>query len=454
MDPEYDDAEVTLEIGDNYLSAELMLPKGGLMVKGRVTAHKRDRDGNPVGRANDNPILDTDSYIVDFDDGDQTELTANMIAESLYLQCDPDGNQYVLLEEIVNHQHLPTAIELSNQKIIRADGKTYLKHSTVGWQLCCQWKDGSTSWENLADLKESHPIETAKYAKILGIDHEPAFNWLVPHVLRNRDHIICLVRKQNPCYLKQTHKFGIELPKTVKEALELDKKNGNTFWADAIAKEMKDVRVTFKILLDGQSVPIGYQKIPCHIIFDIKMEDFGCKARLVAGGHMTKAPGTITYASVFSCETVRIALLMAALNDLNVKVGDVLNTYITAPISEKVWTVLGPEFNLDAGKSAIIVCTLYGLKSTGAAFFPHLASFMRQMGYTPCKIDPDLWYKAETRPADNFRCYAYILCYVDNILCVHHNPMSVLDLINVYMLLKPSLVGDPDVYIGAKLKIT
>ncbi len=100
-----------------------------------------------------------------------------MIAESLYLQCDPDGNQYVLLEEIMDHQRLPTAIKLSDQKNVHANGKTYLKRSTVGWQLCCQWEDGSMSWENLANLKESHPIETAKYAKILGIDHEPAFNW-------------------------------------------------------------------------------------------------------------------------------------------------------------------------------------------------------------------------------------------------------------------------------------
>jgi hypothetical protein len=133
MDPEYGDAEVTPEIGDNYLSAELMLPKGGVLVKGRATAHKRDRDGNPVGCANDNPILDTRSYIADFNDGDQTELTANMIAESLYSQCDPDGNQYVLLEEIVDHQRLPTAIRLSDQKNVRANGKTNLKHSTVGW---------------------------------------------------------------------------------------------------------------------------------------------------------------------------------------------------------------------------------------------------------------------------------------------------------------------------------
>jgi hypothetical protein len=169
---------------------------------------------------------------------------------------------------------IPAAVKLSDQKTVRADGKTYLKHSTIGWQLCCQWKDGSTSWENLADLKESHPIETAEYAKILGIDHEPAFNWWVPHVVRKRERIISLVRKRNPCYLKRTHKFGIELPKTVKEASELDKKNGNTFWADATAKEMKDIHVAFKILLDGQSAPIGYQKIPCHMIFDIKMEDF------------------------------------------------------------------------------------------------------------------------------------------------------------------------------------
>ena len=49
MDPEYGDAEVMPEIRDNYLSAELMLPKGGVFVKGRVTARKRDRDGNPLG---------------------------------------------------------------------------------------------------------------------------------------------------------------------------------------------------------------------------------------------------------------------------------------------------------------------------------------------------------------------------------------------------------------------
>ncbi len=107
-----------------------------------------------------------------------------------------------------------------------------------------------------------------------GIDHKLAFNWWVPHVLKKHDRIISLVRKQTTRYLKRTHRFGIDVLKTVKEALDLDRKNGNTLWADAIAKEMKDVCIAFNILPDGHSVPIGYQKIPCHMIFDVKMEDF------------------------------------------------------------------------------------------------------------------------------------------------------------------------------------
>jgi hypothetical protein len=265
IDPDYGNAEITPKMGINYPGTEIMLPKGGSLVKGCISVCKRDRDDNPIELANSNPILDTCSYIVDFDDCNQTDITSNMMAESLYSQCDPDGNQYVLLDKIVDYQCLDSAIIFADQKIVQTNGRTYLKHSTIGWQLCCQWKDGSSSWENLIDLKESHPIETAKHAKIIGIDHEPAFNWWVSHVIKKRDQIILLVKKWNPQYLKRTHKFGIEVPKTIREALELDKKNGNTFWADAIAKEMKDDCVTFKILLDRQSAPIGYHKYPATL---------------------------------------------------------------------------------------------------------------------------------------------------------------------------------------------
>ena len=63
------------------------------------------------------------------------------------------------------------------------------------------------------------------------------------------------------------------------------------------------------------------------------MEDFRRKTRLVAGGHMTETPKCMTYSSVVGRETVRIALTITALNDLQVKAGDVMNAYVTAPCS-------------------------------------------------------------------------------------------------------------------------
>jgi hypothetical protein len=64
--------------------------------------------------------------------------------------------------------------------------------------------------------------------------------------------------------------------------------------------------------------------------------------------------------------------------------------------------VLGPEFGDDAGKCALIVRALYGLKSAGAAFMNHLAECMKHLVCNPCRADRDLWMKAETRPYDGF----------------------------------------------------
>ena len=198
-----------------------------------------------MGHANPNPILDTREYTVTFDDGDVTNLTANLIAESMYAQCDLDGNQYVLLDSLTDHRRLDTALRLSDQTAVCNDGRTYQKRDTVGWQICCQWKNGSTSWEKLSDLTESHPLGTAEYAVTMGIDHKPACTWWVPHVLRKCDWTISAVAKCSARFLRLTRKFGIEIPWTDKEALELDRRNGNTLWADAIAKEMAEVRKAF-----------------------------------------------------------------------------------------------------------------------------------------------------------------------------------------------------------------
>ena len=115
---------------------------------------------------------------------------------------------------------------------------------------------------------------------------------------------------------------------------------------------------------------------------------------------MTKALATTMYASIVSRETVRIALIIAAFNDLEIKLGDILNVDVQAQVTEKVQTTLGSEFGKDARKTAVIARTLYGLKTVGAAFRSHLARCMESLGYGSDKEDLDLWLNPDIRPED------------------------------------------------------
>ncbi|KAI2502052.1 Reverse transcriptase (RNA-dependent DNA polymerase) [Fragilaria crotonensis] len=395
------------------------------------------------------PILDTRTYEVEFSDGQTAEVTANVIAQNMYAMCDEEGNQFLLLAGIVDHRKDESAISRADM-YIRKGSNTHIRKSTRGWRLCVEWKDGTTSWERLADLKESNPVEVADYAISRGIDQEPAFAWWVPHTIHRRNRIIAAVNNR---YHKRTHKFGIEIPKSFSDCVRIDNENGNTLWQDAVRKEMSKVQVAFQILEDGADPPPTYQEIRCHLVFDVKMEDFQRKARLVAGGHMTATPpASVTYATVVSRESVRIALTLAALNDLEVKTADIENAYLTAPVGEKIWCVLGPEFGDDAGKKSIIVRALYGLKSAGASFRNHLADCMRHLGWQSCVADQDLWMKPETRPDDGYKYYAYCLLYVDDILVVHHDGIRSLKEIDHFFKTKPGSMRDPEFYLGAKLR--
>jgi CTP:phosphocholine cytidylyltransferase-like protein len=57
------------------------------------------------------------------------------------------------------------------------------------------------------------------------------------------------------------HKFGIELPRLVKEAYAINVETTTMYWKDAFALEIKNVDVSFKDLKDGEIVPVGYQQI-------------------------------------------------------------------------------------------------------------------------------------------------------------------------------------------------
>ena len=196
---------------DMYVGAEVLLPIEESMQSGKVKRRKINLGRNPIGKGNQKPVLDTRVYTVEFPDGAEKEYAANIIAENMWAQCDIDGNQTILMEAIVDHKSDASAVK-SEDAHITVNGRQNQNKTTKGWTLCVQWKDGTTTWERLADLKESNPVKISDYATAHNIAHLPAFVWWVGYNLRKRELIISAV---NARYLKRTHKFGIKLPKNV-----------------------------------------------------------------------------------------------------------------------------------------------------------------------------------------------------------------------------------------------
>jgi hypothetical protein len=212
---------------------------------------------------------------------------------------------------------------------------------------------------------------------------------------------------------------------------------------------MKNVIPAFRFN-DDDSIPVGYKHITCHMIFDVKMIGLIRKARFVAGGHLTDPPVESVYSSVVMRESIRIMFLIATLNDLDILNADVQNAYINARTDERVYTTAGLEFGADAGRPAIIVRALYGLKSSGARWRDHFASILMQLGFKSSKADPDVWMRKAKKPSGDIY-WEYVLCYVDDILAISHTPRDIIDHILLNVKLKPDSIQPPTMCLGANV---
>jgi hypothetical protein len=350
--------EFTPEEFDKYIAAEVLLPKGDSMVLGRIINPKRDAHGNPIGVAHSNPIFDTHLYQVQFPRGQVEEYSANNIAHNLYSQLDSEGNRFLLMDQILDFEKTDEVLPPEDCFTIGLNGNIHKRRTTKGWTLCIQWKDGSTSWEPLKDMKELFPIQVTEFAVNRGLQQEAAFSWWVKDTLARKNSIVKAMKSR---YVRKMHKYGIRLPKDIKEAYELDRESGTDYWHQAIVKEMTNNASAFQFLEPEENIPIGSTWIPSHMIFDVKV-DLTRKARFVAGGHWTDPPTHITYSTVVSRDSVRMAFLIAALNDLEIFAADIGNAYLNAPMKEKVHTTAGPEFGPNrVGQTVLIVRALYGL---------------------------------------------------------------------------------------------
>ena len=141
-------------------------------------------------------ILDTSEYLIEFNDGTTKEVTANILAESMFSGVDSEGRHYQILSEITDHEKDGTEIKQKDGYFKSRNGNLSPKMTTRGWKLLVEWKDGSSSWTPLKDLKVSNPVELAEYAIANGLSEEPAFKWWVSHTIKKRDKIISKVKSK------------------------------------------------------------------------------------------------------------------------------------------------------------------------------------------------------------------------------------------------------------------
>ena len=134
-------------------------------------------NGNPIGLRNQNPLLDTRSYEVQLPDGSTETFGTNVISESIMSTVDDEGNMFAMIDEISDHRKLDSAMTEEQAWYTSKSGTRKRKPTTKGWEFLISWKDGTSSWVRLADLKESYPIEVSQYARDNGIIDEPAFAW-------------------------------------------------------------------------------------------------------------------------------------------------------------------------------------------------------------------------------------------------------------------------------------
>jgi hypothetical protein len=341
------------EVYDEFINAQIVLHNEGEPKHGRVIKRACGSDGRPIGRRHPgdtwSPELGSREYVVQFDDGTVDWYTENIIARNIFSKVDRDGTDLTVLRDIVDHRKNHRALSKQDGRITTRSGATCHKITTIGWQLLVEFADGTQEWVDLHILKDSNPVELDEYAVANRISDEPAFAWWVPQTLRKRNRIVDKVKKR---YWRISHKFGIRVPKSVEEALEIDRETNTDYWYKAIKKEMDKVLVAFEVVDGCRPEDVranqcsqlrGHQEIKCHMVFDVKM-DLTRKARYVAGGHTTDTPTTVTYSSVVSRDSVHIAFLLAGLNGLKVSACDIGNAYLNAKTREKIWTTAGIEF--------------------------------------------------------------------------------------------------------------
>ena len=397
-----------------------------------------------------------------------SEMKANMVINDPAMDIESMtelNNEYSRLDEI------PTIGGSIIQEIVAHDWRL------GSLELKVKYSSGDTSWEKLRDLQADHPRMVAQYIVLNRVSRskrggDRILSW-ANKVIRDMNRSMRRITRlydfyfddhDNLCKTRRTvkrkkkwvplsvqkTKYGIVVPRTVEQARELDKLNGNTLWQEAIDKEMGALikMECFQFKHAGFNPGDGWQKTTLHIIFDVK-QDLRRKARLVAGGHLLDLLDTPTYSSNVKGISVRILHVIAHKANLRQLCGDISNAFPYAETNEKVFIPkAGPEFGDNEGKAIIISKALYGLCSSSERFHTHLANTLRSFDFKPTRFDNDVWIRRH----NSSKTYEYVCTHVDDFMIVSRTPEEVMKQIESVYEVKDSSKGPPEYYLGNDYK--
>jgi hypothetical protein len=203
-----------------------------------------------------------------------------------------------------------------------------------------KWNDiiKTKAWMNYFVLSLSNPKPIISYASNNNLLDKMLFCHLTQYCRSNMAVHIARIQKVSTSLAGIKYKLGIQVPKEIKNEIDLDQKNGNQLWQEAINTELKQLTdyQTFIVLDSAEDIPTGYQKIPYHMVFDVKY-DLRHKVRLVAGGNWTVNEKEDIYSGVFRMVTVRIGFFLGELYGLSCCACDIGNAFLYGNKSESLY---------------------------------------------------------------------------------------------------------------------
>ena len=402
-----------------------------------------NEDGQTVRAKVVQQIMDQDAtnhkdlkFLLSLGDGELEEIISyNELSDLVTEQCsqplDADNDMFGF-----------TGV-LDHQGPLKSHNPQYKGSS---WNALISWDDGTETWEPINMIGKSDPVSLACYALDNDMLQKPGWKFL-----RHTARCLCFVNvelnaaKHRADPRQVRYKLGVHVPRNYKEAMELDRINGNMLWAHAIRRAL-DQTMDYRVFRDlglGAPPPPGYLRIPLQLVFDVK-SDGKRKARLVARGDRTPEPEESVYSSVASLHSLRVVTFVAELNNLNLMQGDIGNAYLESKTLEKVYYVTGPEFGPLEGHTFIIVKALYGLWSSGLWYHEKFAETMHTLRFFQSFTDPDVWMR------DASDVYEYLVVYVDDLFAVMKDAQGFFDALQTdpwnYKL---KGVGDPKYHLGS-----